>query len=59
MKYGIRVCTEQEPKGKALSDPFGKVRMTFNTKEEAIMCAEEVRKGASIGIYFKVDEIVD
>lgn len=57
MKYGIRACTEQDSKGKALSNSIGNDRVTFDTKVDAIMYAEKVRNGASIGVYFKIDEI--
>jgi hypothetical protein len=59
MKYGIKVCTEENPKGNELlklSKSGSKEILLFDTKDAAARHAMKFREGSSLGIYFKIFE---
>jgi hypothetical protein len=56
IKYGIVVCTEDNPKGSAMLRAGTKEQLLFDTKDAAAMHAIKVRENSSLGVYFKVTE---
>jgi hypothetical protein len=57
MKYGIRVCTEDNPKGAVLVTPITEDRVLFDTYEQAYSHAMKLREKSSIGVYYKIERV--
>lgn len=56
IKYGVKVCTEDNRKGSPLVRAGSEERILFDTKDAAAMYAKKIREGSSLGVYFKVTE---
>jgi hypothetical protein len=56
IKYAIKACTEDNPKGHYLVNPVTGDKALFNTKDEAGSRATKARENSSLGVYFKITE---